>query len=157
MSETTHLRQATRRRFIAGAGAYGVLLACRPAAATPEMLAAAIHTVVGDAPLNKGKVKLELPALVENGNTVALTVSVDSPMTAIDHVRAIHLFNEKNPQANIASFRLGPRSGRAQVATRIRLADSQQVTAIAELSDGSFWTTDVYVIVTLAACTEGAI
>lgn len=151
--------RSSRRDFIVGAGACGVsvTLAIRPAAATPEMLAAAIHTVVGHAKLNKGKVKLELPQLVENGNTVALAVSVESPMTATEYVRAIHLFNEKNPQANIASFHLGPRSGRASVATRIRLADTQTVTAIAELSDGSFWTTDAYVIVTLAACTEGAI
>ena len=72
-------------------------------------------------------------------------------------MRRIHLFNEKNPEPSIATFHLGPRSGRASVATRIRLADTQTVTAIAELSDGTFWTTDVYVIVTIAACTEDVI
>ena len=82
------------------------------------------------------------------------TVSVDSPMTATDYVKAIHVFNEKNPQPNVIGVRLGPRAGRAEFSTRIRLADSQTVTAIAELSDGTCWSDDVYVIVTLAACIE---
>ncbi len=83
-----------------------------------------------------------------------MTVSVTSPMTADDYVKAIYVFNEKNPQPNIGNFHLGPQAGRAQVSTRIRLADSQKVTAIAQLSDGSFWSTSVDVVVTLAACTE---
>jgi sulfur-oxidizing protein SoxY len=85
---------------------------------------------------------------------VPMMVSVDSPMTAEDHVKSIHVFNEKNPQPNIGNFYLSALSGRAQVSTRIRLADSQKVTAIARLSDGSFWQTSVDVVVTLAACTE---
>ena len=95
-----------------------------------------------------------MPPLVENGNTVPMTVSVANPMTSEDHVRSIHVFNEKNPQPNIGNFHLGPRAGSAQVSTRIRLADSQKITAIAQLSDGSFWSISVDVIVTLAACTE---
>jgi sulfur-oxidizing protein SoxY len=126
----------------------------RPAHATPAMLASAIRDLVGEAPVKVGKVKLEIPPLVENGNTVPMTVSVESPMTADDHVKSIHVFNEKNPQPNIGNFHLGPRAGRAKVATRIRLADSQKVTAIAQLSDGSFWSASIDVIVTLAACTE---
>ena len=114
----------------------------------------AIRKVVGGARINKGKVTLELPQLVENGNTVSMAVKVDSPMTQADYVKAIHVFTEKNPQPNVASFHLGPRSGRAAVATRIRLADSQTVTAIAEMSDGSFWSHSVDVVVTLAACLE---
>jgi sulfur-oxidizing protein SoxY len=85
---------------------------------------------------------------------VSLTVSVESPMSEADHVESIHIFNEKNPQPYVAAFNLGPRAGKAQVATRIRLADSQRVVAIARLSDGSFWSDSVDVIVTLAACTE---
>jgi sulfur-oxidizing protein SoxY len=84
-----------------------------------------------------------------------LTVSVDSPMTEADHVASIHLFNQKNPQPYIAAFHLGPRAGKASVSTRIRLADSQRVTAIARLADGSFWSDSADVIVTLAACAEG--
>jgi sulfur-oxidizing protein SoxY len=84
-----------------------------------------------------------------------MTVSVDSPMTEADHVKAIHVFNEKNPQPNVLSVRLGPRAGKAAISSRIRLADSQTVTAIAEMSDGSFWSDEADVVVTLAACVEG--
>jgi len=129
-------------------------LAVRPARATPEMMQDAVRSVIGEAPVAKGKVKLELPPIVENGNSVPCTVSVDSPMTAADHVKAIHVFNEKNPQPYVISVRLGPHAGRAGFSTRIRLADSQTVTAIAELSDGTFWSDAADVIVTLAACVE---
>ncbi len=137
------------------AGASGLLrLSLRPAAATPEMLADAIRGVVGEAPVNRGKVKLDLPPLVENGNSVPCTVTVQSPMTATDYVKAIHIFNEKNPQPNVISVKLGPRSGQAKFSTRIRLADTQTITAIAEMSDGTCWSDDIDVIVTLAACVE---
>ena len=95
-----------------------------------------------------------MPPLVDNGNSVGLSVAVDSPMTPGDHVRRIAVFNEKNPQPNVATFHLTPRSGRASVSTRIRLADSQTVTAVAEMSDGTFWSDRADVIVTLAACLE---
>jgi sulfur-oxidizing protein SoxY len=75
-------------------------------------------------------------------------------MTADDYVKSIHVFNEKNPQPNIGNFYLNPSSGRAQVSTRIRLADTQQVVAIARLSDDSFWQITADIVVTLAACTE---
>ena len=93
----------------------------RPAEATPAMLASAIRNVVGTAPVKTGKVKLDIPPLVENGNTVPMTVSVESPMAPEDHVKSIHVFNEKNPQPNIGNFYLSPQAGRAQVSTRIRL------------------------------------
>jgi sulfur-oxidizing protein SoxY len=125
------------------------------ALATPAMMRAAIRSVVGEAPLRKGKVKLDLPPLIENGNAVPMTVSVESAMTEADHVKAIHVFNEKNPQPHVVSVQLGPRAGKAAVATRIRLADSQTVIAIAQLSDGSFWSDEADVVVTLAACLEG--
>jgi sulfur-oxidizing protein SoxY len=146
----------TRRDFLVLAAAAGTvpIVTLRPLEATPAMLSGAIRNVVGEAPIRNGKVKLEIPPLVENGNTVPMTVSVASPMTAEDHVKSIHVFNEKNPQPNIGNFHLGPSAGRAQVATRIRLADSQKVVAIARLSDDSFWSASTEVIVTLAACTE---
>jgi sulfur-oxidizing protein SoxY len=150
---------ASRRDFLglaataAMAGAVP-LVTLRPAEATPAMLAAAIRQVVGAATVHVGKVRLDLPPLVENGNTVPMTVSVASPMTADDYVKSIHVFNEKNPQPNVGNFYLGARAGRAQIATRIRLADSQKVVAIAHLSDGSFWSVSADVVVTLAACTE---
>jgi sulfur-oxidizing protein SoxY len=131
------------------------LLTVCPADATPANLRAAIRQVTGNAEIGKGKVKLDIPPLVENGNTVPMSVSVESPMTARDYVKAIHVFNEKNPQPNVVGIMLGPRAGKADVSVRIRLADTQQVVAIAELSDGSFWSDTVNVIVTVAACLEG--
>jgi sulfur-oxidizing protein SoxY len=153
------LAPSTRRRFLGLAGSAALcgtmpIVTVRPAEATPAMLASAIRSVVGEAEVHTGKVKLDIPPLVENGNTVPMTVSVPSPMTADEHVKSIHVFNEKNPQPNIGNFHLGPDAGRAQVSTRIRLADSQKVVAIAQLSDGSFWSTSVDVVVTLAASTE---
>lgn len=149
----------TRRQFLSLAGgvtAAGTVpvVTLRPLQATPAMLNHAIRNIVGEAPIRTGRVKLDIPPLVENGNVVPMTVSVASPMTADDHVKSIHVFNEKNPQPNIGNFYLGPASGRAQVSTRIRLADTQKVVAIARLSDDTFWQVAADVVVTLAACTE---
>ena len=153
----------TRRRFLTLAGGTAVIgalpvaISVRPADATPETMAAAIRTVTGGANVQTGKVKLDIPPLVENGNSVPMTVSVTSPMTPTDYVKSIHVFNEKNPQPNLGNFYLQQRAGRAQISTRVRLADSQKITAIAKLSDGSFWSTTADVVVTLAACTEEVI
>ena len=147
---------ATRRQFLTAAAGVGFALAVRPAEATPASMKQAVRQIVGEARVKPGKIKLDLPPLVENGNTVPLTVSVDSPMTSANYVKRIHIFNEKNPQPQVATFHLGPRAGRASISTRVRLADTQSVVAIAELSDGSFWSESVDVIVTIAACTEEA-
>lgn len=114
----------------------------------------AIRKVVGNAQVRHGKVKLELPPLIDNGNAVPLSVEVDSPMTPADHVKAIHVFTERNPQPYVISVHLGPRAGRARIATRARIGDTGTVTAIAQLSDGSFWSDSVKVVVTLSACLE---
>jgi sulfur-oxidizing protein SoxY len=144
----------TRRRILLAAAAAGLASVVPAAGATEAAMAEAIRELIGEAALEPGKVKLELPPIVENGNTVPLTVSVESPMTEADHVESIHIYNQKNPQPYVAAFHLGPRAGKAYVATRIRLADSQRVVAIARLADGSFWSDSADVIVTLAACTE---
>ena len=145
---------ATRRQFLAAAGGVGFALAVRPAEATPASMKQAMRQVVGEASVKRGKIKLDLPPLVENGNTVAMAVSVDSPMTAKDYVKAIHVVTEKNPQPNVISAKLGPRAGKAEITTRVRLADTQTVIAICEMSDGSFWSDKVDVIITLGACLE---
>ncbi len=161
MTRDDHMPPATRRRFLieaatlAGAVGIAVPLAVKAASATPASMRAAIRKIVGEAAVNQGKVKIDVPPLIENGNAVPLTISCDSPMTADDHVKAMHVFSEKNPQPNVVSVQLGPRSGRATVSTRIRLADSQKIIAIAQMSDGSFWSNEAEVIVTLAACLEG--
>jgi sulfur-oxidizing protein SoxY len=153
-------KRATRRGFLIGtaqlAGGIGLVsvFPCSESRASPDMMQAAIKKVVGEAPLRKGRVKLELPAMVENGNAVSIEVAVESPMTAADHVKAIHVFNEKNPQPNVLSVRLGPHAGKAAVSTRMRLATTQQVVAIAELSDGTFWSDAADIFVALAACQE---
>ncbi|MGX4773155.1 SoxY-related AACIE arm protein [Bradyrhizobium guangdongense] len=148
--------RTTRRQFLSLAGGVTVIpiVTLRPVEATPAMLNSAIRNVVGEAPIRSGRIKLDIPPLVENGNTVPMTVSIASPMTATEYVKSIHVFNEKNPQPNIGNFYLTPASGRAQVSTRIRLADTQKVVAIARLSDDTFWQAAVDVVVTLAACTE---
>ena len=131
----------------------GLLVAGRVNASS-EQMQEAIRKVTRGAPIHPGKVTLDLPPLSENGHVVPMRVSVTSPMTQAEHVRAIHVFTEKNPQPNVVSFRLGPRAGRALVNTRVRLADTQSVVAIAELSDGSFWSASAHVVVTIAACLE---
>ena len=146
---------ATRRQLLlAGAGLASVAL-LRPARADVPAMESAIREFVGKANVRQGKVRLDIPPLVENGNAAPVTLTVDSPMTQKEFVKAIALFNEKNPQPNVAVFHLGPRAGRAQVSTRMRLATSQKITAIAALSDGTFWSDSADVIVTLAACIEG--
>ena len=150
------MRALNRRSFLMRSGAVAAIavLPVAPAMATPESLQAAIREVVGDKKLNAGKVTLDIQPLVENGNTVPMKVAVESQMTEADHVKTIYVFTEKNPQPHVIEAHLGPRAGRASIAAHIKLADSQRVIAIAALSDGSFWTAAVDVIVTIAACTE---
>jgi len=130
------------------------LLPLSSAYATPEALQAAIKEVVGGKTMREGKVAIDIPSLVENGNTVPLTVTVESPMTADDRIKAIHVFNEKNPQPHVYNATLGPAAAKARIETRIKLGDSQKIVAIAETSKGEFWTASADVIVTLAACLE---
>jgi len=148
------MKHTTRRGLLQSAGGAVALLTVGPARATPDTMKAAIAKVIGEGKVTPGKVSLDLPPLVENGNTVACGVSVESPMTPTDYVKAVHIFNEKNPQPNVISVHLGPRAGKASVQTRIRLADSQNIIAIAEMSDGSLWSDSVEVIITLGACLE---
>ena len=149
MSTALHRRELLQLGLAAGG-----LLLVRPVRATSFEMQSAIANYASGAPVKPGKVKFDIPPLVENGNGVPITVSVDSPMTAADHVTGIAVFNERNPQRDVVRFTLGPRAGRAVVSTRIRLATSQQLVAVARLSDGTFWSQGVDVLVTLAACLE---
>ncbi len=143
-----------RRELLAGAAALcAFFVVARPALARPS-LETAIRTFTGGVEANPGRVRFEIPPLVENGNAVGVTVTVESPMTEVDYVKRIALINEKNPQPDMVIFHLGPRAGKAKVSTRVRLATSQTVAVVAELSDGSFWISEAKVIVTLAACIE---
>jgi len=114
----------------------------------------AIKQITDGAKIQEGRVTLTIPPLVENGNLVVLKVSVDSPMTAADYVKVIHVIAEGNPLPNIFTAYLTPRSGTANITTRVRLADSQRVWAIVQMSNGSFWQGSAETLVTLSACTE---
>jgi len=147
-----------RREFIAAAAS----LALAPGAVRAQENPIApidpkdpdVQSVTKGAPIRSGRVKLELPPLADNGNSVAMKLTVESPMTPQDHVRAVHLFSERNPVRHMAAFHLGPKSGRAEIASRIRLAGSQKIVALAEMSDGSFWAGSASVVVTLSACLD---
>lgn len=147
-----------RRRILASGGLALLLSTARTpglaSSADSPALQAALGRFAAGAMPREGRVQIELPELVENGNAVPVTVSIDSPMRPDDHVVALALFTSRNPQPDVAVFTLGSQAGRAQVSTRMRLATSQQVVAAARLSDGSVWTRTVDVLVTLAACVE---
>jgi sulfur-oxidizing protein SoxY len=150
----------TRREFLIATAALAAPAAAK-AQLDPNLAAnrkaafqAALKRIVGDSAVRPGRVKLTLPPLIDNGNSVPLSVTVESPMTEADHVKAIHVLTEKNPLPDVVSVSFGPRAGRATLSTRVRLADTQTVTAIAQMSDGSFWSDGAEVVVTLSACLE---
>jgi sulfur-oxidizing protein SoxY len=147
---------ATRRRFLFTLSALaGVTLAARARAQAPADRAALLRQITGGGTVQPGRVTFDTPELADNGHAVRVRIAVDSPMTATDHVRSITVIAERNPRPIIATFHLGPHSGRAQVVTRIRLADTQEVLALAQLSDSSYWLGGARVVVTELACVEG--
>ena len=149
-----HRRQWLKQVQGLGLIALGLLANPLIAFAKKEEADEAIKKIVGGATIREGTVTLTIPPLVENGNLVVLKVSVVSPMTANDYVKTIHVIAEGNPLPNIFTVYLTPRSGTASITTRVRLADSQKVWAIAQMSNGSFWQGSAETLVTLSACTE---
>lgn len=145
----------TRRHVVLASAGVAAFIGARPAQAHINELTFAVATYAGGKNVTEGKVNIDIAELVDNGNVVPLTVSVDSPMTAANHVTAMAVFNEKNPQREVVKFTLGPRYGKAAVSTRIRLATTQKLVAVAQMNDGTFWSQTVEVIVTIAACIEG--
>jgi sulfur-oxidizing protein SoxY len=115
----------------------------------------AIRQRIGDRTPQPQGVTLHLPPLAETGNSVPLTVAVDSAMTPDDHVLRIHVFVEGNPEPVAATYHLGVRAGKAEISTQIRLAQSQTVLALAEMHDGVVRSATADIVVTLGACTEG--
>jgi sulfur-oxidizing protein SoxY len=148
----------TRRHVAVGLASFGVALPCAGGNADAQAwndIASRIGKLVGNAPVRQGRVTLELPELAENGNLVPLTLKVDSPMTAADHVVSVHIFCERNPLATLLTVYLGPDAGEANVQANLRLATSQRVTAIAHMSDDTFWSGTARVQVGVAACVDG--
>ena len=157
MHETQARTTLTRRDVLAFAGVgaaalIGAQLAPRTAHATAESVMEAIRERIGDKPAQDGRVSLKLPEIAENGNTVPLTVSVDSPMSERDYVKAVHIFAEENPLPNVATFNFTPASGLAVASTRMRLLKTQDVVAVAEMSDGSVYSARRTVKVTIGGC-----
>ena len=146
----------SRRMYLSVLGLLGLSTWMAPSltmAKKPEAMEA-IAKIAGSNTIRDGRVKLVIPPLVESGNLVVLKLSIESPMTANDYVKAVHVIAEENPSPNIFTAYFTPRSGRAELTTRVRLADSQRVWAIAQMSDGSFWQGYADTLVTLSACTE---
>ena len=157
ISPRSKTSEPSRRDLVAAAG-IGLGLAALPrgaSAAAPPALSEFVSRITEGAVPERGKITLEIPALVENGNSVDTRILVESPMSEADHVRWIHLIAEKNPFPDMARFHLGPRAGRAEVATTLRFAASQTVIAVAALSDGRFVMADADIVVTLSACIDG--
>jgi sulfur-oxidizing protein SoxY len=145
-----------RRRFVAllASLAAASLLPSRAARAQADPFAALLKQVTGGATVRPGRVTVDTPRLADNGHSVPLTVSVESPMTAADHVRSITLLSERNPRPLMATYYLGPKAGRAEVTTRVRLNGTQRVLAVAHVSDGSYWSGTAEVEVTESACLD---
>ena len=145
-----------RRTFIATSAALVATVIVRPAAALTqsEVLVPLVKAYAAGGTIREGRVKFDIAPLVDNGNSVPIEVTVDSPMTQAQHVVGIAVFNEKNPQSDVAQFTLTPLSGHARVATRMRLAVTQQLVAVAKMNDGNCWTHTVEVLVTIASCIE---
>jgi sulfur-oxidizing protein SoxY len=146
------IHDASRRRALQALAAGACLLIARPATATPDELAAVLRDAFGDRPIARARVKLEIPRVAENGNVVPVMVSVDSPMTPQDYVSSIHLFAEKNHLPRILDVQLGPYNGKAVVSSRVRVATSQQLMAVAVLSDGSLWSAAAEIEVITSDC-----
>jgi sulfur-oxidizing protein SoxY len=150
---TPRLPIGRRGALAAAAGLVGLSLLPKPAAAQMEAATtAALRRVIGERTPEEGRVALRLPPIAENGNTVPLTVTVESPMTDADHVKAVHVFADKNPTPDVASFRFTPAMGRATADTRIRLGQTQDVIAVAEMSDGKLFIGRAEVKVTIGGC-----
>jgi sulfur-oxidizing protein SoxY len=147
------VRDFSRREVLAVAGALGIgaVLGRRAAADLPAM-EAWLQEILGERTALEGRIVLDLPEIAENGNTVPLVVEVESPMTEDDYVKTVHIMTERNPDPEVATFRFSPRSGRAAVSTRIRLAESGKVHAVAEMSDGTVYAVSRQIEVTIGGC-----
>ncbi len=146
------LPRPDRREALRVLGGGAILLVWRPACAAAPELISALRDAFGTTVITEARVSLRLPRLAESGYVVPVTVTVDSPMSATDYVRSIHVFAQDNPQPRVFDAFLGPHNARASVSSRIRLAVSQQVLAVAVMSDGSLWSASAEVEVTVGGC-----
>jgi sulfur-oxidizing protein SoxY len=149
------MRQLSRRAALAlgaGSAALTVMGLGQGAYATPKAAADDVAKFTGGKPVEQGKVSIEMPEIAENGNTVPLSVSVDAPMTDADHVTDVLVLAEGNPNPGVATFHFTPLSGKAEASTRIRLATTQNIVAVAKTSAGKFYSANKLVKVTIGGC-----
>lgn len=144
----------TRREALrlAALGAAVVALTPRLAMATPETLKAELDKLAAGKPMAEGKIKLDLPEIAENGLVVPINVSVESPMTDDDYVKSVHVYADGNPLPTVLTYRFTPACGRAAASTRMRLAQTQNIIAVAEMSNGQLYTAKAEVKVTIGGC-----
>jgi sulfur-oxidizing protein SoxY len=157
MADTRRILVLDRRHFVVGAGA-AVIVASFVA---PVSAADAPHSdefgrvlagiLNGSVPRESG-IEMNLPDNVDNGDYVPVGLSVASPMTPDNHVKAIHLLSTANPRAHVATFGFTLLSGKASVTSRMRLAKTQEVVAVAELGDGTFLMSTQSVDVKVGGC-----
>ncbi len=153
MNDSSTTTALNRRQVMAFAGAVAFMgFGGRAAFAGASETKEAIDKIAGGKSLTEGRIQLELPEIAENGNTVPLKLEVQSPMTDSDYVKAVHVFAEGNPTPEVATFKFTPANGKAYVSTRMRLAKTQDVVAVAEMSDGSLFTARKTVKVTIGGC-----
>lgn len=127
-------------------------IAPRLAFAKPSDVEAELTKLFADRKPAEGRIKLDLPAIAENGLVVPLGIDVESPMTEADHVKAVHIWADGNPQPGVVSFFFTPACGKASASTRMRLAQTQNIVAVAEMSDGKLFTARQEVKVTIGGC-----
>ncbi len=154
---TTSKQQIARRDVLKAAGFSAVVVATSgllpsESFATPAKAQALMKKLTGGATPKSGRIKLKLPEIAENGRTVPISVSVDSPMTSKNYVKAIHVVSEGNPNPDVVSFHLTASSGKAAISTRIRLGKTQNILAAAVMNDGSVYMTKKKIKVTIGGC-----
>ena len=156
MTELLQLETVSRRDFVLGASAVAALTAFLPlgtnSAQAKTSWQDAMKTAIGDAKPAAGRVKITLPEIAENGNTVPFSLAVESPMSSKDYAKAVHIFASGNPRPDVASFMFSPLSGKAEAASRMRLGRTQDIIAVAEMSDGKFYMAKRTVKVTIGGC-----
>ena len=155
MTAAVHIETVHRRHFILGTAATALITSLTSGASaqsTPPTSDDVIKAILKDAKPAEGKVTLDLPEIAENGNTVPFSVAVESPMTAGDYVKTVHIISTGNPLPDIGSYSFTPQAGKASVSSRMRLAKTQDIVAIAEMSDGKMFMTKRIVKVTIGGC-----
>lgn len=152
LSKTNRLRLTRRDMLALAAGGAAASLVPGAALAAPAQVAEAVAKLTGGAAIAEGKIKLDLPSIAENGLVVPLNFEVESPMSEKDYVKSVYFFAEENPTPQVAAFHFTPMSPKASAAIRIRLAKTQNIVAVAQMSDGKFYTAKKEVKVTIGGC-----